>query len=488
MVAETPGERRAAGDRPDRPAARPEERAAAAGAEAPTQTLTAAQANRLRDRVDAAVHEGRRTSGCRSRGMSIQAGRSDAGVAWCSVADWGRGGAIAETAVRVGVRPVPARGASRLCSPRGSCAGGARLAAGSGHGAAATTGLASAAPTCGSFALGTLPSVGGSGGGSNFSGISLASPSDQWAVGDEFDASLGVHRTLTEHFDGHSWTVVPSPNWPEPAGTSPLNNGLNDVSMGAGNGWAVGMRWCRPAARRLTRRRPCTGMAEAGRWPHPHAQRVRRRDPDRRRYPWFRRGVDSWIPDELRRCSANADRTCHRPGLGAHDQPERRYAEQQGQHADFGERIYGDGAVGGGVPAEPDGPAAAAAAVRHLVARTVLDLGEWGRSGAVTGKGGDGADRRRCANQQRRLGRRLLRARLGSASFGAALGWRHVDAFWSAGDRAAPRRASCQRQQRLGGWHLLQLGRGSHQDPDRAFRRHILEGGGFGRRDGTEGR
>ena len=113
-------------------------------------------------------------------------------------------------------------------------------AAGSGTRAAATTGLASAAPACGSFALGTLPSVGGSGGGSNFSGISLASPSDQWAVGDEFDASLGVHRTLTEHFDGHSWTVVPSPNGPEPAGASPMNNGLNDVSMGAGNGWAVG--------------------------------------------------------------------------------------------------------------------------------------------------------------------------------------------------------------------------------------------------------
>jgi hypothetical protein len=59
-------------------------------------------------------------------------------------------------------------------------------------------------------------------------GISARSSSDIWAVGQ------AQNRSLTMHFDGSSWTVVPSPN---------LEHGvrLEDVvTLGANDAWAVG--------------------------------------------------------------------------------------------------------------------------------------------------------------------------------------------------------------------------------------------------------
>ena len=55
-------------------------------------------------------------------------------------------------------------------------------------------------------------------------GVSADSATDAWAVGYYFDASIG-YATLIEHWDGSSWTVVDSPN---PPGSS--NNYLYGVS------------------------------------------------------------------------------------------------------------------------------------------------------------------------------------------------------------------------------------------------------------------
>jgi hypothetical protein len=42
-------------------------------------------------------------------------------------------------------------------------------------------------------------------------GIAASGPNDIWAVGYE-ETSSYVPQTLIEHWDGHSWSVVPSPN------------------------------------------------------------------------------------------------------------------------------------------------------------------------------------------------------------------------------------------------------------------------------------
>jgi hypothetical protein len=44
------------------------------------------------------------------------------------------------------------------------------------------------------------------------SGVDDLSPSDAWAVGTSFSASDLNGRTLIEHWDGTSWSIVPSPN------------------------------------------------------------------------------------------------------------------------------------------------------------------------------------------------------------------------------------------------------------------------------------
>ncbi len=74
-----------------------------------------------------------------------------------------------------------------------------------------------------------------SGPGSNgLAGVSVLTASDSWAVGTAFDAG-GIGTTLTEHWNGSAWTVVPSPN------TGPSANTLNAVAAGsAADVWAVG--------------------------------------------------------------------------------------------------------------------------------------------------------------------------------------------------------------------------------------------------------
>jgi hypothetical protein len=66
------------------------------------------------------------------------------------------------------------------------------------------------------------------------SGIAAVSPTDVWAVGLQRDAD-GNNRTLTEHWNGSSSQVVPSPN------VGPKSNWLRDVvAISATDVWAVG--------------------------------------------------------------------------------------------------------------------------------------------------------------------------------------------------------------------------------------------------------
>lgn len=68
-------------------------------------------------------------------------------------------------------------------------------------------------------------------------GLTGIAPNDVWAVGN-FAASSSVgERTLTEHWDGHSWKIVPSPNMGH-AGSSNVLRGVSVVS--SSSVWACG--------------------------------------------------------------------------------------------------------------------------------------------------------------------------------------------------------------------------------------------------------
>jgi hypothetical protein len=42
--------------------------------------------------------------------------------------------------------------------------------------------------------------------------VAAVSANNIWAVGEFLDPSLNEYQTLTEHWDGTSWSVIPSPN------------------------------------------------------------------------------------------------------------------------------------------------------------------------------------------------------------------------------------------------------------------------------------
>jgi hypothetical protein len=67
-------------------------------------------------------------------------------------------------------------------------------------------------------------------------GASASSTSDVWAVGHQVGAN-GLFETLAEHFDGSTWTVVPTPN-PGSAG----NYLFGVTAMGPDDAWAVGQQ------------------------------------------------------------------------------------------------------------------------------------------------------------------------------------------------------------------------------------------------------
>lgn len=69
----------------------------------------------------------------------------------------------------------------------------------------------------------------------SLSSIAAAADNDVWAVGWAYNQSLGAYRTVTEHWNGTSWSLVKSPN-----ATNGYNL-LNGVAVVAANDvWAVG--------------------------------------------------------------------------------------------------------------------------------------------------------------------------------------------------------------------------------------------------------
>jgi len=69
-------------------------------------------------------------------------------------------------------------------------------------------------------------------------GVTCASASDCWAVGYAFSVSLLNYQTLIEHWNGTSWSIVASPN------TGTLQNVLRGVTCAsASDCWAVGDYW-----------------------------------------------------------------------------------------------------------------------------------------------------------------------------------------------------------------------------------------------------
>ena len=76
----------------------------------------------------------------------------------------------------------------------------------------------------------------------NLFGVTAIAPNDAWAVGFFVEALNGdrPQKTLTEHWDGTSWTVVPSPNVGGPD-TQTISNQLRGViAVSANDVWAFG--------------------------------------------------------------------------------------------------------------------------------------------------------------------------------------------------------------------------------------------------------
>jgi hypothetical protein len=65
--------------------------------------------------------------------------------------------------------------------------------------------------------------------------VSAVSPNDVWAVGFSKDQNGNNPKTLTEHWDGSQWSIIPSPN----VGTDSFLEG--DVAISSSNVWAVGL-------------------------------------------------------------------------------------------------------------------------------------------------------------------------------------------------------------------------------------------------------
>lgn len=68
-----------------------------------------------------------------------------------------------------------------------------------------------------------------------FNSVVALSPTDAWVVGGFYDSNSGRFHTLAEHWDGTSWTVVSTPN------PGPLGNSLISVAANSSTDvWAVG--------------------------------------------------------------------------------------------------------------------------------------------------------------------------------------------------------------------------------------------------------
>lgn len=75
-----------------------------------------------------------------------------------------------------------------------------------------------------------------------FNAVSAVSPSDLWAVGAQFDTNVGGDDGLIEHFDGTRWSVVPNPETVfDSFGTEHVISPFTSVAaISATNVWAAG--------------------------------------------------------------------------------------------------------------------------------------------------------------------------------------------------------------------------------------------------------
>jgi len=72
-------------------------------------------------------------------------------------------------------------------------------------------------------------------GGTVLDGVAMVSACDAWAVG--FDSSGSPNQTLTEHWNGSAWAVVPSPS---PGGTGSDSDLFSVAATSHSDAWAVG--------------------------------------------------------------------------------------------------------------------------------------------------------------------------------------------------------------------------------------------------------
>jgi erythromycin esterase-like protein len=115
----------------------------------------------------------------------------------------------------------------------------------------------------------TVPAPSGSGD-VYLNGVTAISASNVWAVGYSVKASDQAGHTLTEHWNGHTWAVVPSPS-PKVSNNSVL---LSVSAVSASNVWAAGYyddttgtaialieHWNGTSWRRVTAAAPTSGYA-----------------------------------------------------------------------------------------------------------------------------------------------------------------------------------------------------------------------------------
>lgn len=94
-----------------------------------------------------------------------------------------------------------------------------------------THAIAATPSSCGAWNVVPSPNNGYS----SLSGIATIAANDIWAVGSSQPSNKIDSKTLIEHWDGTSWSIVPSPNLPSG------NNGLSGVTaVSATDIWAVG--------------------------------------------------------------------------------------------------------------------------------------------------------------------------------------------------------------------------------------------------------
>ena len=84
---------------------------------------------------------------------------------------------------------------------------------------------------------------------SALTGVAVRTVTDAWAVGAARSGPSGQRNTLIEHWDGTSWTVVPSP---DPSRGGCVSDGLSGVAATPAATWAVGDYCGAALALRLT--------------------------------------------------------------------------------------------------------------------------------------------------------------------------------------------------------------------------------------------